>query len=323
MPGGVTVYPNEQGRPTWMGDFGGREHIMPFPAFVNPYLFTDGVGISIVVDVAGALANATSIPLADALTVAIPAGTVLSFGSAGSKKFAKLSANAVIGDTSLTVEAIPTAVVSGDTAVYSKYGRKALKSGTVVGRTYAERDAGTPFGPAVYTDDEIYLVAFDNENLIDDNGIELYRHDSLVKENFLPEWDTLNTADAAVNCVQTVAITGTLTAGQFKVGGVNSSGTMTWSDDVAYDANLATLQAAYDQIYGSSKVVVAGTVASHTVTFSGTGYAGLPQTLISVDANEVTGIEDVSIAMTTAGVAAAKNLLNVLRELYQCIKGVQ
>lgn len=130
---GVHVNANELAAPRWAGDFGGREHILPMPAQVNHALFTDGLAVSIVVDNAGALANATSVPLDSALEVSLPAGTVLAFGATGSKKFAKLTADAAIGATSLTVEALPTALVYLDTALYSKYGRKTLKSGTVIG----------------------------------------------------------------------------------------------------------------------------------------------------------------------------------------------
>jgi hypothetical protein len=66
-------------------------------------------------------------------------------------------------------------------------GKAYVPSGTLIGRTYAERDAGTGFSPAtVATDDELYLVAFDVTDALIEDDVELYRHRCIVKENFLP-----------------------------------------------------------------------------------------------------------------------------------------
>ena len=67
-------------------------------------------------------------------------------------------------------------------------GFKPIPSGTPIGRTYAERDAGTAFGPADAADDEVYLVAFAVRDALRNNDVELYRHNSIVKENFLPNF---------------------------------------------------------------------------------------------------------------------------------------
>ncbi len=90
-------------------------------------------------------------------------------------------------------------VVGGSQVVAADFtadaqGRKPIPSGTVVGRTYAERDAGTGFGPAADSDDEILIVAFDVTNAIDLTDVELYRPGSMVKENLLPDWDILSAA---------------------------------------------------------------------------------------------------------------------------------
>jgi hypothetical protein len=53
-------------------------------------------------------------------------------------------------------------------------GRKPIASGTLLGRTYAERDAKTGFGPAAATDDEIYLLAFDVTDAVFLPDCELY-----------------------------------------------------------------------------------------------------------------------------------------------------
>jgi hypothetical protein len=67
---------------------------------------------NVVVGAAGALANATTVPV-DALEGPLKKGTVLYFGA---KKFAVLNADAEEGDTSITVLAIPTALVDNDKA---------------------------------------------------------------------------------------------------------------------------------------------------------------------------------------------------------------
>jgi hypothetical protein len=81
-------------------------------------------------------------------------------------------------------------------------GKVYIPSGTLVGRNYTERLAGTGFHPAIVTagvgitlDDEVYLLAFDVVDALTEDDCELYRHNALVKENFLPGYGTLH-ADA-------------------------------------------------------------------------------------------------------------------------------
>jgi hypothetical protein len=71
----------------------------------------------VTVDTAGAIATATTVPV-EALTAAIPVGGVLEFGTP--TKTATLTAAAAIGATSLTVVALPEALIAGDVA-YSGY----------------------------------------------------------------------------------------------------------------------------------------------------------------------------------------------------------
>lgn len=68
------------------------------------------------------------------------------------------------------------------------YGFITVPSGTVVGRTIAERNAGSPLGPAADTDVDIYIVAFDVTNSLTNDDVELARPYAglIVKENFLP-----------------------------------------------------------------------------------------------------------------------------------------
>jgi hypothetical protein len=316
----MSYYGNVRSAPQWRGDFGGREHILPTPAKILASAFADAAGIRVVAS-AQALANATSIsvtaltPSAFANTVLIAEGNVLLRAGEtlhfGGKKFATLTADAEIGDTSLAVSAIPTQIESGDVAVFSKFGTLSIASGTAIGRTYAERDAGTAFGPADVNDDEIYLTYNEVVDAYTNNDVELYRHRSLVKENYLPDYSTLGTPGDEV---QTVTISGTLSGGSFNV----TDGKKV-SSNIAYNANTAAIQTGYDSVYGASQVVIAGTVGSHTVTFSGANVDDTDQPLVEIDGGNLTGFTGASVVQTTQG---GTGVLTRLRELYDCIKGV-
>lgn len=73
-------------------------------------------------------------------------------------------------------------------------GRKFVPSGTLVGRTLAERDTvpPTPYGLWAAGDEEVYLIVHDVHDAAVVDEIELYRHGSLVKENYLPGWAGLS-----------------------------------------------------------------------------------------------------------------------------------
>jgi hypothetical protein len=183
-----------------------------------------------------------------ALSGPIPSGTVLQFSGAGAG-FARLTAAAAAGATSLTVEALPEdidnaatalfpggtkqarltaaaaagatsltvdelqfALVDDNTAIYAgTTGVAHIPSGTLLGRTIAERDANTGFGPWASGDEEVYLLALDVTNALINADCELYRNFGIVKENFLPSWTTAWTSDmktalrAAYRCTKGAA----------------------------------------------------------------------------------------------------------------------
>lgn len=175
----------------WAGDFFDRDHMIPGGAKLDPAQFTDTDSVVVTVGAAGAIATATSVPV-DALSGPIPSGTTLYFGT---NKYATLTAAAALGATSLTVAALATALVDNDTATYSGVGAAVtVVSGTIVGRTIAERDAGTPYGPAADADAEVYIVCFDRYDVTLNADIELYRPNSIVKETFLPGWAAISAA---------------------------------------------------------------------------------------------------------------------------------
>lgn len=181
------------GSPRWLAEHGLRHNVANFPAKVEAASFNDKDAVSVVVGAGGAALNATSVPITaitfPAGVTKIPSGTVLYFGGA---KVATLTADYVSGAT-ITVAALPTALVANDTALYKPYGaRVAIESGTLVGRTRAERNAGTGFGPWASGDEEVYLTLFDISDAAKNNDVTLLQNRTTVKENYLPKFATLS-----------------------------------------------------------------------------------------------------------------------------------
>lgn len=190
----MTFSGNIKGTPRWAGDFFSRDHLLPWPGRVDPAQFNDANATKVILS-AGAAAAATSLAVT-ALLGAIPKNTLLFFGEAG--EYARTTADAAIGATAIAVEALPAALESGDIAYYSSPAeRRTLASGTLVGRTFAERDSGDALGAADDTDDEFFIVVFDCPNIMTNPDVELYRPGSVVKEDYLPDWTAI-AADAAL-----------------------------------------------------------------------------------------------------------------------------
>lgn len=167
-------------RAAWAGDYRGREQLIPGGARLDAASFpTEG---SVTVVTTGAAQGATAVPVA-AISGPIPSGTVLRFSA---DEYASLSSAAAAGATSLAVEALVNALENNDTATYVGSGKRFVVSGTLIGRTRAERDAGTAYGPWTTGDEEEYLTAFDVHDADEEPEVELYRHGCLVKENLLP-----------------------------------------------------------------------------------------------------------------------------------------
>jgi hypothetical protein len=113
---------------------------------------------------------------------------------------------------------------------------------------------------------------------------------------------------AAVNAVQTLDFAAS-PSGTFQLGFTLSNGSTGWTAPITYSATIATLlaniNAATNTLLGTSAVVATGTVVTAVaMTFSGTGYAGLPQPLIQVN---MVGASPgtCTVANTTTGSAAA------------------
>lgn len=95
-------------------------------------------------------------------------------------------------------------------------------------------------------------------------------------------------------------------AGTFRLAIVDSSGVVQYTQRITYNATIGTLlsnlQAATDAVLAANAIVWSGTlVTAVAATFSGTGYANLPQVLIAVDSDALTA-GSVSVTRTTAGV---------------------
>lgn len=202
------TFGNIRSGPAWLADAGpGNVVSIPLPGKLDPTQFTDMNGVVVQANGVAAIGatsitvDALSLPLlADNLAVQgaqtlIPRGTSLHFGAG---KFAVLTADAKIGDTTISVLAIPTALADNDKAIYSPGGTLTLASGILLGRTYAERDANTPFGAAASTDDEFFIMMHEipDVNAPGGDDCEVVRHQMTIKENYLPEWSTISANSA-------------------------------------------------------------------------------------------------------------------------------
>jgi hypothetical protein len=325
---GSTFFGNTLVAPRWAGDYLGREHLMPFGAILDFTQFTDSAGVPITVT-ASAIQTATSITIAALQPSLFPATTIIASGnvlirsgstiSFGSSKFALLTTDAHVGDTTLTVASLPTALSGNETAVYSVFGTETIPSGTAVGRTLQMRNQSALWRPALVTDDEIYLVAFDLPNARRDNAATLYRHNSVVKENYLPGYAALTAGD---NDVQTVTLTNTPTGGTFTLtfdGQTTTAIAYNATGPIGVQAALVALST-----IGAGNVTVTGAASGpYVVTFTGL-FAGADMDSITGSGASLTGGGSqpaVTVAHTTVG-GNTSALLGKLRTLYQCILGV-
>ena len=194
----------ENAHPAWIKDYLSRDRVVPGGAMLDPSQFSKADETVLTVD-ANAGAGATSITLSSAIPtddrgaqVRIPSGTILDFG----RDMAVLTADAVTGDATLSVEALSTGVTAGDTATYAGQGPIFVPPGTVIGRTRAEAEANTAFGPVDFTpstsvdDDEVFLTVFPVQDAEKNAEVELLRPNSgtVIVYDLLPNWANLDPA---------------------------------------------------------------------------------------------------------------------------------
>jgi hypothetical protein len=149
---------------------------------------TGGTQTAAVATAVPGAAGAATLAVA-AVSAAIPAGSLLRFASG---QYARTTADVAAGAVNIPVERISETLGIGDTAYYNPTSRRQVPGGTLIGRTYAERDNGTPWGPWSSTDDEAYLTYETVDDATKNGDVTLYRPTSLVKENYLPGWANLS-----------------------------------------------------------------------------------------------------------------------------------
>lgn len=174
-------------QPDWAAECLPAEHLLNAGTQLDLAQF--GSSDAVTVTLAAGIVTAGSdkiLTTTTALTGDIPAGTILDFGTG---EFATLTTGAASGATSITGVTLAADLEGGESATYSgSSGQIAVPSGTLLGRTYTERGNGDGFGPAIVTDDEIYIVAFQVERADIDAGVTLVRHETLIYEDMLPGW---------------------------------------------------------------------------------------------------------------------------------------
>jgi hypothetical protein len=165
----------------WAGDFFDRDHMIPGGAKL---FVADWVGIAhTVTTTAAALTNATSLAV-QPIDVPIASGQQLTFATVT----VTVTADTPLGASVLPVSGVTAGIASAVAATFTPNVATPFTvfSGTIVGRTIAERDALQGYGPAAAADDEVYIVCFDVYDVAIHNDVELYRPNSIVKETFLP-----------------------------------------------------------------------------------------------------------------------------------------
>ena len=212
----------------------------------------------------------------------------------------KTTAAIAFGATLATVQTALNAVL-GTSAV------------AVTGTTYAYQTMVLTFSGTSYLALPQPLVS------IDDSGLTYTSTTGYVVTMTtvgVPAAGTVTISAMSANEVQTVAFggitSGTLTAGSFRIRILDKNGVWQSCPILVYSASTATAQAALDAALGTNAVVLAstigGTVAGgFTLTYSGTGYAGLPQTLAVIDGTATELVSGsvgptVSVTRTTTGV---------------------
>jgi hypothetical protein len=188
MAGQTSALWSTEQTPSWAGDYFSREHVLPGGGKLDKAQFNrlDAVQVT----AAAAAAGAVSVTLTATQDGTIPAGTILDFGT--DKLAVTTAARTYVAGVPLAtpVRAIPTALAGAETATYAGTAQHIVPSGTLVGRTYLERESNIDFGPAAAADDEIFIVVWDVD-LTYTNDVDLLRPNSIVKENLLPGYASL------------------------------------------------------------------------------------------------------------------------------------
>ena len=179
-------------KPAWAAEQLTPEKLLPGGARLVASAFArqDRVVFTTQAATAVTVGSARTVVFTAPLTDAIPAGTVLDLGGG---KFLTFPTGAAKGATQITDGVVAGVnLAGGETGTYPGVGPRVIPSGILVGRTFAERAAGTGFGPAADSgDEEIYLTATVVVDADINPDVTLIRHDTLIYENKLPNWATM------------------------------------------------------------------------------------------------------------------------------------
>jgi hypothetical protein len=178
-----TTYKNA--RPSFVGDY---KSVSRWPTGVQivwasvpeDYRETAGGTVKLA---AAALADAVALTV-DALTFAVPSGTKLHFGQ--SKEFALVTADADIGDTSLTVEALPSALEDDDEAIVTGSGKKTIRAGTRLGWLADAQGQAVPRSATVEAVGILETDAVEDDTAAPGGGMYGMLTGGEVYENLLP-----------------------------------------------------------------------------------------------------------------------------------------
>jgi hypothetical protein len=106
-----------------------------------------------------------------------------------------------------------------------------------------------------------------------------------------------------VNEVQTIAITGTLSVGEYLLGFEHpSTKAMTWAYIPFNAANVAAVNTILNAVFGTGVIVCTGVVHTAMVfTFALAPYAGLPRPLIQIETSDLVADTAMTVTRTTPG----------------------
>lgn len=187
----VEIAPNTSfTNPAWAKDYFSREHVLPGGAKVDASQFPRENSVLVTADAQADIGDAAITVVA--LSGILPAGTILRFRTSGT--LAYVTEDAAAAATSVVVQPLTSVVPEDDDAYFLGTGRVFIPDGTLLSRTYTQRNAGTGFHPADSGDDEFYLLLHPIDDASLNNDADLYRHGSAVAENFVPGFSSFSSA---------------------------------------------------------------------------------------------------------------------------------
>lgn len=206
--------------PPWMGTPQVNDGVLqPGGATVNPSAFNGQFALTIA---AGAVANdAVVLSVTCPETKLVKKGTILEFASTDGLTVAAeviVTADHTVGPvaSNLPVTGIGTTnkpAAAMVVTVPAQAGRHPVVDGILIGRTYAERDAGLGYRPVTATNlaslEQFFLLAFPLPDVQESNYAELYMHGHVVYEDKLPGFaDLHSTVKAKIRDLYTCILLG-------------------------------------------------------------------------------------------------------------------